>query len=83
MAIVIEIMVLLLFAVISALTVYGVSKAAVILLEEYDRTHPVVRRQRELKWETDPPVSPPHKPIDRVALVKYGIVRPIENKHSK
>lgn len=85
MAMVIEIVVLLLLAVISTLTVFGVRKAAVVLLEEYERTHPVVRRQRKLKWETDPPVSLPHKPIDRVALVKHGIVRPDPRhiEHSK
>lgn len=80
MAMVIEIMVLLLLAVISTLTVFGVRKAAVVLLEEYDRTHPVVRRQRKLKWETDPPVSLPSVLSDPRCIDQMHIPR---SKHSK
>lgn len=75
------------------ITGYAVSAAvAFMLLPHYMRWMEAIDRwctprrrywERKYKWETDPPVSLPHKPIDRVALVKYGIVRPIENKHSK
>lgn len=80
MAMVIEIVVLLLFAVISTLTVFGVRKAAVVLLEEYDRTHPVVRRQRKYKWETDLHVSLPSVLSDPRCVDQMHIPR---SKHSK